>query len=453
MYSGSFGGTVLVWDLNQQKAAYSLNSHRAACTALAPLPNSSKNILASGSSDCTLKLWDLRKKHCAQTFKGHEGKITTVAFSPDNRWIASGSEDGYIKIWDCAAAKKLCDLGESTSPVSVLRYNPTQMTLAAGYFDRFIRYWNLETQALIATTSAESLPIQQIAFEPKYGEMLFSAVPSHLKLWQLDNGFLCDSVDTDWRNIGDLEVDTVNEVVISLSFGSGTFAVYTTDMNTLRMDCGKTEEMKVDPTEIRRKEPLRARKPEPTPPFPPSFSPIITEIQGDHTTLLSILEKRNRLLREVIPVWSAGRLVDALETSADEKDLSMLSSILEEGILSGSAVVSLDNCPGIVILSDRLICSRYEAFIKVGIRTISYMLRKFFDVITSMLGSGPEIGVDLTREDRMHRCQRCFNAFVEVKMSTGLEKTLKRSNEAGELARGLVEDLNRFVWRCGRKDN
>jgi len=451
VYSGSFGGTVLVWDLNQQKAAYSLNSHRAACTALAPFPRSTQTLLASGSSDCTLKLWDLRKKHCVQTFKGHEGKITSLAFSPDCRWVASGSDDGYIKIWDCAGAKKLCDLAAPSTGVTVLKFNPTNMSLAAGYTDRVVRYWNLETQTLETTTAAENSPIQQVCFEPTSGSLLFAAVPNALKLWQIEQGFLCDSVETDWRNVGDLEVSKENEVLIGLSYGSGTFAVYTTDLNALRMELPKTEEMKVDPAEFRRKEPVRAKKTDIPEPTTPPLLPAIGEMQEEHRPLLVLLEQRSRILKELAATWASGRLVEALETAEGLKDHSILTSMLEEGILSGSAVVSLEHCAGIVRLSESLIASKYESFIKVGLRTVSYMLRKFFDVVTSMLSMAPGQGVDLSREDRMQRCERCYTAFLQVKTNQALEKTCKRTNDTGELARGLVEDLNRFLWRCGRR--
>ena len=455
VYSGSFGGTVLVWDLNQQKAAFSLNSHRAACTALAPLPRTHQAMLASGSADCTLKIWDLRKKHCVQTFKGHEGKIGTLAFSPDCKWVASGSDDGCVKVWDLVASKKIFELQANTAGVTVIKFNPTTMTLAAGYQDRVVRYWNLETQSLESSTSPDSLPIHQICFDPKTGTMLFSAIPNSLKLWHIEQGFLCDTIQTDWRNIADLEVNTVNEVLIGLSYGSGTFSVYTTDLNTVRMDVNRGDEMRVDPL-------FRGNMPKPRL-APVDLIPqkqsdadspnmqLILEVQEEHKQMVTLLAQRNRTLKELGGMWAGGQMMETLRVAEGLKDPAIVRSLLEDGVVSGSATLSLDLCPNLLSLSQSLIEAKFEAFIKVGLRTVAYLLKNFFDIIAGMLATPVMQGVDLSREDRMRKCERCFNSFLAVKTNPAFEKMCTRTGEAGDLARSLSDDLSRFLWKCGRR--
>eukprot|EP00826_Nyctotherus_ovalis_P041272 TRINITY_DN4131_c0_g3_i2.p1 TRINITY_DN4131_c0_g3~~TRINITY_DN4131_c0_g3_i2.p1 ORF type:complete len:166 (-),score=31.21 TRINITY_DN4131_c0_g3_i2:53-550(-) len=74
--SGSQGGTVLVWDLEEQKTTASLKEHRVACTALAVPPVTSP-LLATGSQDTNVKVWDMRAAKSIYTLKGHEDKINT----------------------------------------------------------------------------------------------------------------------------------------------------------------------------------------------------------------------------------------------------------------------------------------------------------------------------------------------------------------------------------------
>ena len=91
--SGSQGGTVIVWDLENQKAAVSLREHRIACTALGvPSGNMGNQLLATGSQDTNVKIWDLRTGKSIYTLKGHDGAIQCVCFSPSNEWVASGDE-------------------------------------------------------------------------------------------------------------------------------------------------------------------------------------------------------------------------------------------------------------------------------------------------------------------------------------------------------------------------
>lgn len=56
VYSGSFGGTVIVWDINSQRPVSSLKGHMSACTTISPYPSASQTFLATGSSDCNLKI-------------------------------------------------------------------------------------------------------------------------------------------------------------------------------------------------------------------------------------------------------------------------------------------------------------------------------------------------------------------------------------------------------------
>jgi len=54
----------------------------------------------SGSWDGTLRLWDIKKGVTSRRFVSHSRDVLAVAFSPDNRQIASGGRDKNLKIWN-----------------------------------------------------------------------------------------------------------------------------------------------------------------------------------------------------------------------------------------------------------------------------------------------------------------------------------------------------------------
>ena len=58
--------------------------------------------LASGSWDGTVQLWDVVTGEAIATLEGHTHRVSSVSFSPDGATLASGALDGTILLWDVA---------------------------------------------------------------------------------------------------------------------------------------------------------------------------------------------------------------------------------------------------------------------------------------------------------------------------------------------------------------
>src|SRR4051794_28679734 len=68
-----------------------LKGHKEAVRALAYSPDG--KTLVSGSFDGTLKLWDVATRTERLTLNGHKADVLCVAYAPDGKIIASGSQD------------------------------------------------------------------------------------------------------------------------------------------------------------------------------------------------------------------------------------------------------------------------------------------------------------------------------------------------------------------------
>jgi WD40 repeat protein len=66
--------------------------------------------IVSGSYDGTVAVWDLDSGTRLHSLQGHQESVNSVAVSPDGRHIVSGSYDGTVAVWDLESGRCLASL-------------------------------------------------------------------------------------------------------------------------------------------------------------------------------------------------------------------------------------------------------------------------------------------------------------------------------------------------------
>jgi len=64
-------------------------------------------LIASGSYDGTVRLWDVQTGKEIWRLNPHTFDVYSVAFSSDGRWIASGGADRTVRLWDVQTGKEI----------------------------------------------------------------------------------------------------------------------------------------------------------------------------------------------------------------------------------------------------------------------------------------------------------------------------------------------------------
>ena len=72
----------------------------------------SQNVLASGSYDGTIKLWNIHDGKLIQTLEQHTNSVTNLSFSYDGTILASKSHDNTVLLWSTKSWDPLVKLEE-----------------------------------------------------------------------------------------------------------------------------------------------------------------------------------------------------------------------------------------------------------------------------------------------------------------------------------------------------
>lgn len=91
-------GAVVVFKSATGEKLFEFSGHTDIIPVLAFNPDST--LLASGSWDGTVGLWDLESGESVAVLDSHTDEITQIRFSADGHTLASSSNDGTIRLWE-----------------------------------------------------------------------------------------------------------------------------------------------------------------------------------------------------------------------------------------------------------------------------------------------------------------------------------------------------------------
>jgi WD40 repeat protein len=147
LLSGSFDGSVRLWDLAKGREVCTLSSNQQGGQGLGAAFSSDGTRVASAGFDIqnqnrtsAVRVWDVETGQELQVMRGQQGDVRCLAFSPDNKVLVSGSNyfdqaRGNVNVfevqaWDTATGKKSFHIQRDNANGQALAFAPDGKTLA-----------------------------------------------------------------------------------------------------------------------------------------------------------------------------------------------------------------------------------------------------------------------------------------------------------------------------------
>jgi len=179
--------TIKLWDANNGNLLNTL-THTSYIRGLAFSPNG--QILASGSNDHTIKLWNVSNGTYIRTLVGHSSGVDAVSFSQDGQYIASGSTDYTSKIWNVSSGSLITTLVGHSVWVNSVAFSPDGEMLVSGSYDDTAKLWDIASSNLLHTYTGHSGNVYGVAFSPDKFTIASCSGDGKIKLWRIDGNIL-----------------------------------------------------------------------------------------------------------------------------------------------------------------------------------------------------------------------------------------------------------------------
>ncbi|HOF20310.1 MAG TPA: hypothetical protein PLO24_03585 [Bacteroidales bacterium] len=144
LYSASYDGRVLKWDLNEKTCINitpaQINVHTA---DISPGGKFIAGITAEGS----VTVWNPDDIQEHKWIQSERKNITVVRFRKDDRTLAIGNTEGFVELWDALSGKRLSGTRAHEGRINDIRFNEELNQMATAGNDSCIRIFDISDMA------------------------------------------------------------------------------------------------------------------------------------------------------------------------------------------------------------------------------------------------------------------------------------------------------------------
>eukprot|EP00916_Digyalum_oweni_P002128 GHVL01003957.1.p1 GENE.GHVL01003957.1~~GHVL01003957.1.p1 ORF type:complete len:312 (+),score=51.95 GHVL01003957.1:60-995(+) len=168
-----------------------------------------------------------------------------------------------------------------------------------------------------------------------------------------------------------------------------------------------------------------------------------------HKNIMSTLTKRLSNVRAARSYWTSGSCKGLLLHIEKVNDLAVTCDCIKGIIRSRDDPFTLEECSLLLPILREVVKSDQQEFIIVGLQATQRMIRHFGDIIrrtreyARIHQSAP---VDISREERLERCNRCYETVFEI--GDILDEKLRNRSSKTCVFSSARDEIRRFCDDC-----
>merc|ERR1711871_1290851 len=175
---------------------------------------------------------------------------------------------------------------------------------------------------------------------------------------------------------------------------------------------------------------------------------------------VSELTQRLATLKTLRAQWEKGDIIqvisllqvisdEALESNGDESGLVVLADFLQAIELKGNGL-NLDACVSLLPIFESIIskCMRIEHVIKAAVNSTTMLLEAFGDLIVQTRAINV-MGVDLSREERLKKCNRCWDSLCGIRKKLDILNRQYGKKQTSGATSSIVNICNKLIGVMG----
>ncbi|EAY05363.1 hypothetical protein TVAG_130970 [Trichomonas vaginalis G3] len=481
LLGGNTGGTVILFDLNNQRNEATWSAHRSVVNDLCFHTQNSNMILTCGY-DGKVNVLSKSQRHPVQWYANHRGSANSIDISPDGKLVASGGADKTVRVFDLAMSKELFKFQCHEDAVTCVRFHPTEPILASCGLDRAVHFYDVSLGKEIQVSfPLDSHSIDLIRFAPE-DPVLLSASTDFIRLLGWEPAQIYGKIPFGAFKPRDLCVaqneitiaSTEKDRVIITKRKTDGLQPFTNSKNKNKQqpkhffddipnpsNGGRSTPRLIDMESLAKKSRSMSEcstGDEPEPEITPrgrllrpgsvgnkdseqksmshsSSGSVYNEFRKDRTQFMTFMNERYSRFARINEALDSQSLLDLLKEAAEStKQSSEILSI----IAMKPEAITLDHASYIMQIAAIAIKSNPD----LAVSTIETMMQSFGAFVRATLAT-PSSGVDLAFDERKQKCNAFTSAFRQV--APALKQISNSSSESSDAARDLIEQWRVFL--------